>query len=437
MKYILKNISLALLILTILSGGVMGQVPIPAKPQSTPLLLKGATLHIGNGQVIENGVIGFAEGKITTVGQSASGINEADYTVIDVAGKHIYPGFILPNTQLGISEVSSVRAMSDQAETGDFNPNVRSIIAYNTDSENIPAFRFNGILLAEPTPVGGIISGTSTIVELDAWNWEDAAHTTDVAIHMNWPGRLRGNFDYATYTFSYVKNEKYDEAVQGIEKLFNDVKAYRESPSKIKNLKLESMLGLFDGTKALILHSDMAKGVVESVKFAQAQGVKRIAVVSGQDVVVVADFLAENKIPVIVPALHDTPNRADYDYDIAYKLASVLSAKGIKVSLSHTGMLGNSRNLPFYAGTAVAHGMSKEDALKMITSNTAELFGIQDRVGTLEKGKDATLIVSEGDALDMRTNILSHAFIRGKQITLEGRQQMLFKKYSEKYGHSK
>jgi len=185
----------------------------------------------------------------------------------------------------------------------------------------------------------------------------------------------------------------------------------------------------------LVVHTDQAKTMVESIKFARERGVQRVAIAGGDETLHIAGFLAENKVPVIIPAPHRVPERDDDDYDLPYKLGALLTQKGVSVTLSHEGMLGNSRNLPFYAGTVVAHGLGKEEALKMITSNPAAMLGISDRVGTLEKGKEATLFISEGDALDMRTNNLIRAFIKGKEITLDGRQQWLYKKYSEKYGH--
>ena len=435
----LSNKMMKLLNILIVFWGALtvlhAQVPVPAGEQSQPFLLKGGTAHLGNGQVIENSVVGFDKGKLTIVGKDATGVNESDYEVIDVSGKHIYPGLILPNTQLGISEVSAVRAMNDAGEAGLFNPNVRSQIAYNTDSENIPAFRFNGILLAEPTPTGGVVSGTSSVMELDGWNWEDATHTADVAIHMNWPAKMSPRFDYNTFTVSWEQNKDYDKAVIEIEQFFDEAVSYGTISGPEKNLKLEAMQGLFKGDKTLVLHCNDARALVEGIKIIRSKGVENVAVFGGQDVLHIAGFLANNNVAVVLPSVHETPDREDLDYDLPYKIGAELSKAGVKVSLSHTGMLGNARNLPFYAGTLVAHGMEKEEALKTITLNTAQVLGIDKRVGSLEVGKDATLFVSEGDALDMRTNILIHTFISGKKTTLDGRQQWLYKKYSDKYGH--
>jgi imidazolonepropionase-like amidohydrolase len=422
----------------IASASVFAQAPAPAKAQSKPIALTGGVAHLGNGQVIQNSIIGFDKGKLTIVVDATTAkIDLSAYEVINITGKHVYPGFILPNTQLGLTEVSSVRAMNDNAETGVLNPNVRAVISYNTDSEYIPTYRFNGVLLAETTPQGGMISGQSSVMEMEGWNWEDAAHTVDVAIHMNWPPLTRRQFDFNTFTFEETPNKDYDKNVATLTQLFTDASAYTKIASKEANLKLEAMQGLFDGKKTLMIHAEEPKEIVESVRFAQKQGVQRITVISGYKSLYVAEFLKDNRIPVILPETHDLPARPDEDVDLPYKLPFLLTQAGVSVSISNAGAMHGGRNLGFYAGTAAAYGLSKEDALKTITSNTAKALGIDARVGTLEVGKDATLFVSIGDALDYRTNQLTHAFISGKLITLPGNQQELFERFSTKYGIKK
>ncbi|MEZ5044628.1 MAG: amidohydrolase family protein [Saprospiraceae bacterium] len=431
----MKKILYILAIPLLFSSLLLAQVPIPVADQASPILLKGGVAHLGNGQVIQNSLIGFDKGKLTIVADAGSSVSQSGYTVIDITGKQVYPGFILPNSQLGLVEVASVRAMNDDAEQGVFNPNVRSVISYNTDSENIPTMRFNGILLAEATPTGGTISGSSSVMELEGWNWEDACHTMDIGIHLNWPARMSRQFDFNTFTVSTVPNKDYDSQVTAIKSHFGDAVAYGQLPQKEVNLKLVAMQGLFDGSKVLFIHTDAAKEMIEGIRLAQQSGVKKVTLVGGADALHIADFLVENNIPVILPPTHSLPDRPDQVIDLPYELPHLLTEAGVQVSLSHTGMLANARNLPFYAGTAVAYGMKKEEALKTITSNTAKALGIDARVGTLEVGKDASLFVSEGDALDIRTNILSHAFISGKQVVLPNKQEALFKRYSDKYGH--
>ncbi len=431
----MKKILYSLLLSSFLVSTLKAQVPVPVKAQDKPIMLVGGVAHLGNGQVIQNSVIGFDKGKITVVSDAGTNTNRDGYEVIPIDGKHVYPGFILPNSLVGLQEVSAVRAMSDFSEQGEINPNVRSIISYNTDSEQIAAFRFNGILLAETTPTGGRISGTSSVVEMEGWNWEDAAHTMDMGMHLQWPSRMNSVRDFSTFAIRLEPNKNYEQQSAELVDHFKDAIAYGNAPTKVTNLKLEAMQGIFEGTQTLFIHASGAKEIVESVKFAQSYNVKKIVVLAGSSSLMVKDFLKDNNIGVIIPPTHRMPESPDSDVYGPYKLPGQLAKAGITVALSHQGMLGHSRNLPFFAGTAASYGLDKEEALKMITSNTAKLLGIDDRVGTLETGKDATLFVSEGDALDFRTNILSHAFISGKQITLDNKHQELYRRYSRKYGH--
>ena len=432
----MNNLIYTLVLLLSISGLLKAQVPIPAKAQDTPIIIMNATAHVGNGSIIENSAIAFENGKLTLVADATTiRMDMSGYDVIDATGKHVYPGFILPNTQLGLVEVNAVRATNDQTEEGSINPNVRSIIAYNTDSENIPTMRFNGILLAEITPLGGTISGTSSVMELEGWNWEDAAHSIDIAMHLNWPGKTERSFDFSTFTTSENPNKDYSKDVAALKKHFEDARAYGQLTDKPRNLKLEKMQGLFDGSITLMIHASGPKEIIEAVNLAKGQGVQKMALVAGAPALYVATFLKDNNIGVILPPVHSLPSRPDQDIHLPYRLPHLLTEAGLTVGLSHSGMLSQARNLPFFAGTAVAYGMDKEEALKTITSNTAEILGISDRVGTLTVGKDATLFISEGDALDIRTNVLSDAFISGKRITLDNKQQALYKRYSDKYGH--
>lgn len=424
------------LILSILvASAAIAQVPVPVEAQEGPIMLIGGVAHLGNGQVIQNSAIGFDNGKITQVADASGNVNTDGFEVIRIDGKHVYPGFILPNSQVGLNEVNAIRHMRDFAERGNFNPNIRSVISYNTDSEYIATFRFNGVLLAESTPTSGRISGSSSLMEMEGWNWEDAAHTVDLGMHINWPNRISQSFDFSTFTVKQEPNKNYDKQVTELDTYFKEAKAYGDGSGKVANLKLASMQRLFDGSQTLFIHTNEPTGIVESVLSAQANGVQKVVVVSSDAALMVAEFLKDNNIGVIIPPTHRMPQREDSDVYGPYKLPKQLFDAGLTVGIAHAGMMSQSRNLPFFAGTAASYGLDKEEALKMITSNTAKLLGVDDRVGTIEVGKDATLFVSQGDALDFRTNMLSHAFIGGKLITLNNKQEELFERYSRKYGH--
>ena len=434
----MKKINIIIIAALLLVNVAWAQKPVPAPAQSKPIALTGGTAHIGNGQVMENALITFDKGKITNVVDAATAkMDLSGYEVISITGKHVYPGFILPNSQVGLEEVGAVRAMSDSNEEGDLNPNVRAVISYNADSEFPPSFRFNGVLLAETTPRGGTIPGSSSLMEMEGWNWEDALHSADIGIHMDWPSISRRQFDFSTFSFNESPNKDYDKQVMNLERFFMDAAAYGQQANKEVNLKLEAMQGLFNGSKTLFINADNPKEIVSSIRTVQRSGVKKITLISGSNALMVAEFLKENKIPVILPSTHNLPSRPDDDVDLPYKLPHLMTQAGVMVSLYNNDALHGSRNLGFFAGTAVAYGMDKEEALKTITSNTAKALGVDARVGTLEVGKDATLFVSAGDALDYRTNILSHAFISGKLVTLPGNQQELYERYSKKYGQTK
>jgi imidazolonepropionase-like amidohydrolase len=411
---------------------IMAQQPIPAKPQAKSVVLIGGTAHLGNGQVIQNSAIGFDNGKIVLVEEASKAqIDRNKYEVVDITGKHVYPGFIAPVTSLGLTEVESIRATKDMQEVGRINPDVRAIIAYNTDSKVTPTVRTNGILLAQITPAGGLISGQSSVVELDGWNWEDASYKSDEGIHLNWPQMYVRQGWWAEP--GNIQKENTEKELQKIKSFFSDAKAYSMHANLTeKNLRLESMKGLFDGSKKLYVHADYIKEIIAAVNFTKEFGIKMV-LVGGDDSWMVTSLLKENNVPVILNQTHSLPLREDDDLDLPYKLPYLLQQAGVLFCMSHEGFW-QQRNLAFDAGTSAAYGLTKEQALMSITSNTAKILGIDKTVGTLETGKDATLIVSKGDALDMMGNAIELAFIRGKNIELTNVQQPLYKKYKGKYG---
>lgn len=429
----MKRIFLAI---AIVFGVSLNAQQTPAPPQSEQVAILGATAHIGNGEVIENCTIIFKDGKITAIG--ADLMVPTIGTMIDAKGKHIYPGFIAPAKSLGLVEVDAVRASDDQDEIGEMIPHIRSIIAYNSESKVVESMRPNGVLIGQATPQGGTISGTSSIVQFDAWNWEDAAVKTDDGIHMNWPSFFRRGRWWAGEPRGFVPNDKYDEQVGDIKMFFQNSGAYGKTSEKEKNLPFAAMQGLFDGSKRLYIHADGEKEMTDAVNMAKAVGVEHIVIVGGYRANKIADFLKENNIPVLVGRTHSLPEFDDDDYDLPYKLPKLLVDAGLLVGLQNKDAANfQTRNMAFYAGQTVAQGLDKETALKLLTSNTAKILGIDDMYGTLEVGKSATLFISEGDALDMRTNQLSKAYIDGRDVSLETHQTELWQRYMGKYEREK
>lgn len=423
------------IVLLLLTFGFTNAQQTPAKKQTKTIAITGATAHIGNGEVIKQSLIIFKEGKLTTVTDATvAKMDLSGMEVIDASGKHVYPGFIIPNTTLGLVEIDAVRATDDDSELGSWNPHIRSLIAYNTESKVVESLRPNGVLLAQVTPRGGRISGTSSVVQLDAWNWEDAVVKEDDGIHMSWPSNFSRGRWWLGEDPAMKMNKNYEKQVKEISDFFNATKAYANGSTSTLNLPYEATKSLFDGSKKLYINVDDEKGIIDAVNFSVKSGVKNMTIVSGNEAYKVADLLKQNNISVLLQRVHSRPGQTDDDYDLPFKMAKLLVDKGVVVALEGSGQMErmNARNLPFYAGTTVAHGLTKAQALQLITLNTAKILGIDATYGSLEEGKSATLFISEGDALDMRTNILSHAFIDGRLISLESHQTTLWKRYSEK-----
>lgn len=407
---------------------------LPALPQKETIALTNATIHVGNGQVINNGTVVFKNGKITEVGATAS---TAGAKLIDCKGKHIYPGLILTASQLGLIEVPSNRATVDGAEIGEMNPSIRSLVAYNTDSKVTNTLRTNGILLANVIPDGGVISGSSSVVQLDAWNWEDAAYKTDVAIHFRMPSLLnrrggRGGFGGQQAPADPVKTGL--EQIEKVKVFFREAKAYlAESKHENTNLKFEAVKGLFDKKQKLFIHCNIVKEMLLAVDFTKEFGFD-VVLVGAVDSWQIADILKQNNIAVILNQLHDLPTMIDDDIDQPFKTPYLLQKAGVLFTINDDDGNSRYRNLPFNAGTAASYGLSKEEALSAVTLNAANILGIADKTGSIETGKDANIVVSEGDILDMRTNIITQAFIQGRQIDLNNKQKQLAEKYEKKYG---
>lgn len=428
----------SLLILTALVINASAQVPAVAPAQKKPVMLVGGTIHTGTGQVIENGLIAFTSGKISWVGKaSESKIDKSGYEIIDITGKQVYPGLIFPSTSLGLTEIGSgVDVANDTRELGDLNPDVRAIAAYNTDSHVIPVIRSNGILIAQIVPQGTLLPGTSSVVQLDAWNWKDAAYRMDNGLLLGWPRRsaAAGRQGAAMQAMmGQATTSSYDRNVEMLEKIFSDAVAYAalEKPENT-NLRLEAMKGLFDGSKTLFVSSTEAKGIIAAISFAKRYGVKKIVLAgAGETAWMVKDFLKENNIPVILNNPLSLPATDESDIRLPFKLAAMFSKEGILVGVTYSTQAYG--NLPFAAGQTVAYGLTKEEALATVTLNNAKILGIDDVTGSLEAGKDANIVVSTGDILDMPTNNIELAFITGRNISLDNKHKQLQRRFQEKY----
>lgn len=434
MKITTSIIAIIILLIPVKKGKAQ---ETPSPKQYNSILIINGTAHLGTGEKINRSAIVLKDGRITMVKNALTNtidFNQYD-TIIDAKDKHVYPGFIAPNTSLGLLEIEAVRATEDFHEVGVFKPHVRSLIAYNTDSEITPTVRTNGILLGQITPRGGVISGTSSIVQFDAWNWEDAVVLQDQGVHLNWPSSFKSSGWWAE-PGPTKKSDKYLEKVEEIRTFFKEAEAYSKVPAAEKNLRFEAMKGVFSGEKTLYINADYVKEISAVINFKKAFSIPKVVIVGGYDAWLEAARLKENNIAVILRRTHSLPEREEDDVDLPFKLPKLLQDAGVNYCLQYTGDMEQmgTRNLPFVAGTAMAYGLEYEQAVMAISINTAKILGIEKDYGSIEEGKSATLFVSEGDALDMRTNDVSVAFIDGRMISLNNHQQRNYEKYKRKYG---
>jgi len=411
--------------------------PIPAKAQDHPIALVGGTIHPVTGPDIPNGTILFEKGKITGIGATLD-LPEGTER-IDVAGKQIYPGLINANSTLGLSEIEAVRATNDFAETGEVNPNVRGEIAVNPESELIPTTRANGVVVANVMPQGGIVSGKSAAIMLDGWTAEDLVLKALVGLVVNWPTMTIQRYPWITQSEADQMKER-DRQLKVLRDLFDDARAYAVAkkaeeakgvPFHPTDLRLESMIPVLDRVVPVFVRANEMTQIEAAVQWAKDEKV-RLVIVSGRDSWRVADLLKENNVPVIVGPILDVPSRDWEAYDNAFTVPAKLSVAGVPFAISGEGEAFAERNTPYQAAMAAAYGLPKEEALKAITIYSAKVLGIDDRVGSLETGKDATLIVTTGDPLEIETNVTME-FIQGKKIDLRSRHTILYEKYREKY----
>lgn len=416
------------------SIGAFAQNPKAGKSSGETIVFTNAKIFVGNGTEITNGSLVIEKGIIRAVGNGDLSSNYSGAKVVNVNGKSIYPAIISPNNSLGLTEIEAVRTTSDYAEIGQINSNVRALIAFNTDSEVIPTVRSNGVLITQATPEGGLIAGRSSVMNLDGWNWEDAVLKADDGVWINWPSKITNSFDMATFTRENKKNEAYQTTIEELNTFFNQAVALSQDTKVYDNLKLSAMNGVLKGNDRLYIQIGTDKEALDAIAFCKAHKIKFPVIVGAVYSDLAINTLKENSIPIIIPSTHRLPDRGDSDVWEAYKLPTRLFAKGVLVGMHYNNSYWRTRNLSFVAGNAAAHGLTKAQALSMITFNNAKILGIDNLVGSLEAGKQATFFISEGDILDMRTAKVERAFIKGAEIVLDDKQKRLAAKYEEKYG---
>ena len=413
---------------------------IPGEDQKRPIILKGGIIHTVSTDVFEGYDILFSKGKIVRIEKNIMASPETD--VYDVFGKHIIPGYIAPITRIGLVEIGLVKQTRDFAERGSFNPNVKANVSYNPDSDLIPITRSNGVLVVNSVPAGGRISGQSSVMMLDGWTWEQATLKHPSGLHINWPS-MRINYGANVKKSEKQQREEIQKSIRDLDHMVRDVRAYFQrikQRSRIagerqkSDLRLESMIPFVIEKKKIFIHANEARQIKSAVEWAKKNDLK-IIIVGGSDSWRLTDLLVKNNIPVVIDQVEKIPTRRFEPIHLPYKLPFLLKQAGVQFRLNtiigypHDG---NIRNLPNEAMRAAAYGLNKSEALRSITLSTAEILGVDDMIGSLEIGKDATFFISETPPMEMNPKILM-AFIQGKEVDLNNHQKMLYKKYQEKY----
>jgi imidazolonepropionase-like amidohydrolase len=404
--------------------------------QAKRILLTNGFLHVGNGETMESALVGLVDGKITIVQNSlATTINKKEWdTIINLNGQHIYPAFVAPNSTLGLTEIDAVRATRDYDDVGEFNPHVRTQIAYNAESKVISTVKTNGVLITQATPRGGIISGTSSVMFLSGWNWEDATILKDDGIHLNWPSSTEGGGWWAEPA-PKKKNEDYEAQKTKINEFFLLSSTYSKTKNSTIDLRLEAMKACFTGEKRVFFHADEIQQILDVMDFVKEFNIKFPVIVGGYDAHLIGKRFKDANIPVMLTRVHSLPELDEDAVDLPFKLPFLLNQQGIKFCLQNSGDMEtmNARNIPFLAGTAMAYGLTEEEALRAISLSSCEILGIDKLYGSIQVGKSATLFVSAGSALDMRTNNVSLILVDGKFQSATNFQTELYNKYKRKY----
>lgn len=417
---------------------------VPAGRQDTPLLLTGATIHPVSGEPIPSGKLLVVDGKIGAIGGRAAKIDLPGNTrTIELEGGHLYPGLIAANSVLGLTEINAVRATSDMVEPGDINPNARALVSINPDSELIPVARANGVLASLTIPrTGGLIAGTSALMRMEGWTWEEMTIEAPVGMHVFWP-KLRTSSSWTTPT-DEKEIEKlrkdYEKDVEKLARAFDDARAYAkaiaESGSGVEtDLRWEAMIPVFEGELSIFIHADTVAQIRAALHFCDTQGIGKPVIVGGADAWRVIDELKAANASVILGPVNGLPIRRWEAYDTPYVTASRLHEAGIPFCIANSGNsfdAPNERNLPYQAARAVAFGLPRDIALKSVTLYPARILGVSEQLGSLETGKEATFFLSDGDPLEVMSRV-ERAWVQGSEIDLTSKHTRLYQKYQEKY----
>ncbi|WP_298829020.1 amidohydrolase family protein [uncultured Piscinibacter sp.] len=418
---------------------------IPPPPQTQPILVTGATLHTVSGPVLVGGRMLIERGRITAIVAAGEPLppQSGSAQVVDLGGRHVYPGFIAANSAIGLTEISAVRATVDHAEVGALNPNARAVVAVNADSDLLPVARANGVLAALVVPGGGqrgLIAGTSALMQLDGWNWEEMAVERETALHVVLPSmRLTPQALEPLPATIQVELRKFtEERLRQIDDAFDAAAAYLRArtgaPDSPADQRWEAMLPVLQGRRPVFVHADELPQIRHALGLAERHRLK-LVIVGGADAWRITELLRERRVPVVIGGVNELPLRRDEDVDARFRLPALLAQAGVTFCIAREGGIfaaPNERNLPYEAATAAAHGLPRDEALKAITLYPAQILGVADRLGSLAPGRLASFIVTDGDPLETTTRV-ERVFIQGREVSTANRQTRLTDKYEQRY----
>ncbi|SMO66875.1 amidohydrolase family protein [Gracilimonas mengyeensis] len=433
----MKKLNIFIVVAALLFGlHAAAQAQITEKPGFGKYAITGATIHTVTNGTIESGIILIDGNEISFVGKNAK-ITD-DYARIDASGKHVYPGFIDGWTALGLVEVSAVAVTVDNQELGDFNPHMYAFTAFNPHSASVPVTRVSGVTTVLSAPSSGIIAGKAAVMDLWGYSPDSMAVAKSGALVMELPSSTGGGW-WDDRSEEEIKKE-YEQEIKEINDFFEKarfydrmVSAYEGNPSgKTKpdhDPRMEAMREVLSGEVPVVIEVGREQEILEAIKWTESQEGLNVIFAGVEEGWRVAEEIAEAGIPVLTTTLY-TPSR-DYDnYQRPYQNPGLMAEAGVKVAIVSDDTE-NSRNAPFEAGYAAAYGLGKEEAIKALTINPAEIFGVDDKLGSLEAGKQANLFISDGDPLQPMTNI-EQVFIKGYKIPMDSRHIQLYEEFLDR-----
>jgi imidazolonepropionase-like amidohydrolase len=435
------NVLVRIILFSLACGVVAasGSTVLPARPQTTPVLLRGGTVFPVSGPPIQDGEVLFADGEIVAVGRALRVPPGTE--IVDTRGRHVYPGLIAACTRLGLAEISAVRPTVDTVELGTMNPSVRAQVAINPESALIPVARANGVLTALSVPAvrPHSIAGTSALIRLDGWTWEDMTLRAEAALHVYWPSMAVDRRATAK-TPPAAQAAEISATIASLDEALAQARAYAAeragagAEGKPVDLSLAALVPVVRGERKVFVHADEVKQILAALAWAKRQGLT-ITLVGAVDAWRVVDTIREAGVGVVLTGVNRLPLRRDDPYDAVFALPAALHAAGVPFCISThpdaTSGFGNERNVPYEAAKAVGYGLPAEVALASVTLEAARMLGVGDELGSLEVGKRATLIVTDGDILQIPTRVEA-AFVDGARIDLRSRHTELYEKYRER-----